>query len=81
LGSAPKIKNSIGGAEHETGPKETQPAGISEEVYLKAYQDGKDARAGIRDYFRFYNTEHSHQALGYLTPAEVFNSTPLIWFG
>jgi len=48
-----------------------------EEVYLKAYQDGKDARAGISDYFRFYNTERPHQALGYLTPADVFTSTPV----
>jgi len=43
-----------------------------EEVYLKAYQDGKDARVGIGEYFRFYNTERPHQALGYRTPAEVF---------
>ncbi len=43
-----------------------------EEVYLKAYQDGRDARAGISDYFRFYNAERPHQALGYRTPAEVF---------
>ena len=43
-----------------------------EEVYLKAYQDGRDARAGIGDYFRFYNAERPHQALGYRTPAEVF---------
>jgi putative transposase len=27
-----------------------------EEVYLKAYRHGSEARAGIRDYFRFYNT-------------------------
>ena len=44
-----------------------------EEVYLKAYQDGRDARASLGDYFRFYNTERPHQALGYQTPAEVFN--------
>ena len=48
-----------------------------EEVYLKAYQDGKDARADISNYFRFYNTERLHQALGYLTPADVFASTPV----
>jgi putative transposase len=48
-----------------------------EEVYLKAYQDGKDARAGIGSYFRFYNTERPHQALGYRTPAEAFNSIPV----
>jgi putative transposase len=43
-----------------------------EEVYLKAYQDGRDARTSLEDYFRFYNTERPHQALGYRTPAEVF---------
>ncbi len=48
-----------------------------EEVYLKAYQDGRAARAGIGDYFRFYNTERPHQALGYRTPAEVFTSIPV----
>jgi putative transposase len=48
-----------------------------EEVYLKAYQDGKDARVGLREYFRFYNGERPHQALGYRTPAEVFASVPV----
>ena len=43
-----------------------------EEVYLKAYQDGKEARTGIGNYFRFYNTERPHQILEYRTPAEVF---------
>ena len=45
-----------------------------EEVYLKAYQDGRDARIGLSNYFRFYNTKRLHQALGYRTPAEVYNS-------
>ncbi len=48
-----------------------------EEVYLKAYQDSRDARIGLGNYFRFYNTERPHQALGYRTPAEVFTSTPV----
>jgi putative transposase len=48
-----------------------------EEVYIKAYQNGRDARVGIGDYFRFYNTERPHQALGYRTPAEVFTSIPV----
>jgi putative transposase len=48
-----------------------------EEVYLKAYQDGRDARIGLGNYFRFYNTERPHQALGYRTPAEVFTSSPV----
>ncbi len=45
-----------------------------EEVYLRAYKNGRDARAGIGEYFRFYNTERPHQALGYRTPAEVYTS-------
>lgn len=45
-----------------------------EEVYLKAYGDGREARAGIGDYFRFYNTQRPHQALGYRTPGEVYSS-------
>ena len=44
-----------------------------EEVYLKAYSNGREAKAGLDDYFRFYNTQRPHQALGYRTPAEVFN--------
>ena len=43
-----------------------------EEVYLKAYAGGKEAKAGIGGYFDFYNLERPHQALGYQTPAEVF---------
>ena len=45
-----------------------------EEVYLKAYQDGREARIGLGNYFRFYNIERPHQTHGYRTPAEVFNS-------
>jgi putative transposase len=44
-----------------------------EEVYLKAYSGGREARAGIDNYFRFYNTQRPHQSLGYRTPAEVLN--------
>jgi putative transposase len=40
-----------------------------EEVYLKAYQDGRTAKSEIGKYIRFYNTERPHQALGYKTPA------------
>jgi putative transposase len=43
-----------------------------EEVYLKAYQNGSEARAGIGAYLDFYNWERPHQALGYQTPAQVF---------
>lgn len=43
-----------------------------EEVYLKAYQDGREARISLGNYFRFYNIKRPHQALRYRTPAEVF---------
>jgi putative transposase len=42
-----------------------------EEVYLKAYADGREARGGIGTYLEFYNTVRPHQTLGYRTPAEV----------
>ena len=44
-----------------------------EEVYLKAYSNGREAEAELDAYFHFYNTQRPHQALGYRTPAEVFS--------
>jgi putative transposase len=43
-----------------------------EEVYLHAYQEGREARVNLGNYFRFYNAERPHQAFGYRTPAEVY---------
>jgi|TARA_B100001971_G_scaffold135287_1_gene124997 putative transposase len=43
-----------------------------EEVYLKAYSNGREAKVGLDAYFHFYNGQRPHQALGYRTPAEVF---------
>jgi len=45
-----------------------------EEVYLKAYQTVAEARVGINDYLEFYNRQRPHQALGYRTPAEVYQN-------
>ena len=42
-----------------------------EEVYLKAYQDGREARECLANYFRFYNNGRPHQSHRYRTPAEV----------
>ena len=42
-----------------------------EDVYLKDYEGVDEARAGLGEYFRFYNTARPHQSLGYRTPAEV----------
>ena len=43
-----------------------------EEVYLHAYQDGREARNSLGNYFRFYNAERPHQAFGYRTPSEMY---------
>jgi putative transposase len=47
-----------------------------EEVYLKDYGDGVEARAGLDAFFGFYNRERLHQALEYRTPAEVYEERP-----
>jgi putative transposase len=44
-----------------------------EDVYLKAYTNLVEARAGIERYFHFYNTRRSHQALGHQTPAAFYD--------
>lgn len=47
-----------------------------EEVYLHDYDTVPDAVSGLARYFRFYNDERLHQALGYQTPAQVFATAP-----
>ena len=46
-----------------------------EEVYLKEYATVREARSSIGDYFRFYNFERLHQALGYDTPYQRYAGT------
>jgi len=43
-----------------------------EEVYLRAYQNSREPKISLGNYFHFYNTERPHQALGFKTPAEAF---------
>jgi len=43
-----------------------------EDVYLKAYETPKETFIGLKSYFRFYNEERPHQALGYQTPATLY---------
>jgi len=43
-----------------------------EEVYLRDYADGLEARQSLGRYFRFYNTERRHQGLERRTPADVY---------
>lgn len=42
-----------------------------EDIYLKEYTDGAALRAGLVEYFTFYNEERPHQALEYRTPMQV----------
>ena len=44
-----------------------------EEIYLRHYQSAKEAKAGLKNYFAFYNTERPHSSLGYFTPAEAYS--------
>lgn len=43
-----------------------------EEVYLHEYRTVLEAREHLSAYFRFYNTERPHEALGYRTPQEIY---------
>jgi putative transposase len=43
-----------------------------EEVYLQEYEDGQDALASLKRYWRFYNRARPHQSLAYRTPAAVY---------
>ena len=43
-----------------------------EDVYLKGYADGREARAGIAAWIAFYNGRRPHQALGGQVPMAVW---------
>jgi putative transposase len=43
-----------------------------EDVYLKGYADGFEARAGIGEWLAFYNEHRLHQALDYRAPMAIF---------
>jgi putative transposase len=42
-----------------------------EDIYLKGYADGREAKAGIASWMVFYNSQRPHQALGSRTPMAV----------
>jgi len=48
-----------------------------EEVYLHDYATPREARQYLMQYFDFYNYRRVHQALGYLTPAQVYAGQPI----
>jgi putative transposase len=43
-----------------------------EDVYLRAYTSGSEARASLTRYFAFYNARRLHEHLDYATPDEVY---------
>ena len=43
-----------------------------EDIYLKGYADGREAKAGIADWIAFYNHRRPHQALANRTPMAVW---------
>lgn len=47
-----------------------------EDVYLRAYDTGSAARAGIGAWLAAYNTQRPHQALDYQTPDAVYFRRP-----
>jgi putative transposase len=49
-----------------------------EEVYLHEYASPREARLGLTRYLNFYNQERPHQALGYQTPAEIYERERLL---
>jgi len=43
-----------------------------EEIYLKAYDSVKDAKAGINEWMRFYNMNRRHQGIESRTPDSIY---------
>src|SRR5690349_13041223 len=52
-----------------------------EDVYLKAYADGREARMGIGAWIGFYNGSRPHQALGNRPPMAVWRAGIAAAFG
>jgi putative transposase len=45
-------------------------------LYLRSFANGSELRAGLRDWFVFYNHDRFHQSLDNQTPDEVYFGTP-----
>jgi putative transposase len=43
-----------------------------EDIYIREYESPRQLRAGLHDYFTFYNYRRPHQSLEYQTPAAVY---------
>jgi putative transposase len=45
-----------------------------EDIYIRGYDEGPELRRGLTRYFAFYNHARLHQALGYRTPATLYET-------
>jgi putative transposase len=45
-----------------------------ENVYLKRYESTRELKAGLAQYFQYYNQERLHQGLDYQTPWQVYST-------
>jgi putative transposase len=45
-----------------------------EDIYIRGYEEAPELRRGLARYFAFYNHARLHQALGYRTPAAVYET-------
>ena len=43
-----------------------------ENIYIKKYDDASECKAGINNYFNFYNQTRFHQSLDYFTPDQIY---------
>ena len=46
-----------------------------EDIYLRAYENGREVQAGLTRYFDFYNRRRIHQSHEYQTPDEIYYAT------
>ena len=46
-----------------------------EDIYLRAYENGRELQAGLTRYFEFYNRRRIHQSHDYQTPDEFYFAT------
>jgi putative transposase len=49
-----------------------------EDVYLRAYENGREMQVGLTRYFDFYNRERLHQSHEYQTPDEIYFATAAV---
>ena len=48
-----------------------------EDIYLRAYENGRDLQSGLTRYFDFYNRRRIHQSHDYQTPDKIYYATNL----